>query len=282
MKRVLVTGAAGALGQVLRGRLPAHLAAQAPAQGWRFRFSDLAEMAPATEAERLSGSEFMRCDLADAAAVFALLEGIDAVVHLGGRSTEGAWGDLVAANLVGAINLYEAARQQRTDRVLFASSNHAVGLYRRSDYIDHAAPARPDSRYGVTKAFGEDLAWLYAHKHRVKSLCLRIGSCVERPHNARMLSTWLSYGDLLRLVTMGLLADYRYDIVYGVSANRRAWWDNRRALELGFRPEDDAEAFAAELNEHVSPSEIAEAFQGGNFAAVEFEGDPHALPSLYR
>ena len=277
MKRVLITGAAGTLGRVLRERLPAHLAAQAPGQEWRFRFSDLAEMAPATAAERRQGCDFMRCDLADAQAVHALLEDVHAVVHLGGRSTESGWNELIASNLVGVINLYEAARRRGSERVLLASSNHAIGLYRRSERLDHRSAARPDSRYGVCKAFGEDLAFLYAHKHRVSSLCMRIGSCVEQPHNARMLASWLSYGDLLRLVTMGLMADYRYEIVYGVSANRRAWWDNRRAQELGYRPEDDAEAYAAELQHAVSASAVAETFQGGHFAAEEFEGDIDAI-----
>jgi uronate dehydrogenase len=289
MKRLLVTGAAGALGRVLRERLPAHLAALAAqplanptpnaalGSGWRLRFSDLAEMAPSSDAERQSGTEFVRCDLADAAATRALHEGVDAVVHLGGRSVEGSWGELVQANLVGVINVYEAARAQGTDRVIFASSNHAIGLYPRTARIDHLASPRPDSRYGLTKAFGEDVAWLYAHKHRVRSLCLRIGSCVEKPSNARMLATWLSYGDLLRLVTMGLQADYRYDVVYGVSANRDGWWDNRRAFELGYRPQDDASLYAAELAEVRSSSAVAEAFQGGHFAAHEFEGEPKLL-----
>jgi uronate dehydrogenase len=282
MKRVLVTGAAGALGRVLRERLPAHLAAQLPAQApgaaWCFRFSDRAEMAPATPAETAAGSELVRCDLAQAADVRALLQGVHAVVHLGGRATEAPWAELISANLVGLINLYEAARVQGTERVLFASSNHAAGLYRRSQPIDHTAGARPDSRYGVTKAFGEDLAWLYAHKHGVKSLCLRIGSCAERPRNARMLATWLSYGDLLRLVAMGLVADYQHDIVYGVSANRAAWWDNRRAFALGYQPQDDAEAYADEVRGVVSASPVAEIFQGGHFAADEFEGDADLIP----
>ncbi len=278
MKRVLVTGAAGALGRVLRDRLPGHLATHEPGTAWCLRWSDLAEMAPLSPQEAAAGCELVRCDLADAAAVHALLDGVDAVVHLGGYSVEGPWSTLLGANIVGLINLYEAARVQGTGRVLFASSNHAIGLYRRSERIDHRAGARPDSRYGVTKAFGEDLAWLYAHKHRVASLCLRIGSCVEKPRNARMLATWLSHGDLLRLVTMGLVAEYRYEIVYGVSANRDGWWDNRRAIELGYRPEDDASRFDDELRGVLSASPVAEAFQGGNFAAEEFEGDADALP----
>lgn len=271
MQRVLLTGAAGALGRVLRERLPAQLAQQHPDILWQWRFSDLADMAALTAEEDDAGGELVRCDLADAPAVNRLLHGVDAVVHMGGFSVEGAWSTLLRANIVGTIHLYEAARTAGVERVVFASSNHAIGLYRRSQRIDHLASPRPDSRYGVTKAFGEDLAWLYAHKHRVKSLCLRIGSCVEQPRNARMLSTWLSYGDLLRLVTVGLVADYRYDIVYGVSANRGSWWDNRRAHELGYAPQDDASAWAAELQDVQGASALADQFQGGHFAAEEFD-----------
>jgi uronate dehydrogenase len=275
-QRVLLTGAAGQLGRVLREGLPAQLAAAHPGTAWHWRLSDRTEMAPLSAAEQAAGTELAPCDLADAPAVTALLHGIDAVVHMGGFSVEGPWPTLASANLLGPIHLYEAARAAGTQRIVFASSNHAIGLYRRDERIDHRASPRPDSRYGLTKAFGEDLAWLYAHKHRVRSLCLRIGSCVEKPRNARMLSTWLSHGDLLRLVSVGLVADYRFEIVYGVSANRRSWWDNRRAFELGYRPQDDAEVYAAELQQKLSDSAIAEAFQGGHFAADEFESDWHA------
>lgn len=271
-RRVLLTGAAGQLGRLLRERLPAHLARTHSDTTWRWRFSDLAEMAPLSAAESTAGSELVRCDLADASAVNQLLQGVDAVIHMGGFSVEGPWSTLLSANIVGLINLYEAARGAGTERVVFASSNHAIGFYRRGQRIDHLASPRPDSRYGVTKAFGEDLAWLYAHKHRVKSLCLRIGSCVEQPRNARMLSTWLSYGDLLRLVTVGLVADYRYDIVYGVSANRDNWWDNRRAQALGYTPQDDASVWAGDLQGVAGASPLADEFQGGHFAADEFDG----------
>jgi uronate dehydrogenase len=278
-QRILLTGAAGALGRVLRERLPAQLAQQHPDTLWQWRFSDLAEMTPLTAEEDDAGCELVRCDLADAPAVNLLLRGVDAVIHMGGFSVEGPWDTLLSANVVGLINLYEAARVAGTERVVFASSNHAIGFYRRGQRIDHLSSPRPDSRYGLTKAFGEDLAWLYAHKHRVRSLCLRIGSCVEKPRNARMLSTWLSHGDLLRLVTVGLKADYRYDIVYGVSANRDSWWDNRRAHELGYAPQDDASAWTAELRGVTSASAVAEQFHGGNFAAEEFdENDTRHIP----
>jgi uronate dehydrogenase len=277
-RRVLVTGAAGQLGQVLRHRLAQHLSAKHAALGsWRLRWSDRSEMTPLSPQEESEGHDLVRCDLTDAAAVNALLDGVDAVVHLGGQSVEADWDALLKANFLGLINLYEAARQRGTDRVLFASSNHAIGLYRREQCLDHTSSPRPDSRYGVSKAFGEDLAWLYAHKHRVRGFCMRIGSCTAEPRNARMLSTWLSHDDLLRLVATGLVADYRHEIVYGVSANRDSWWDNSRAYALGYSPKDDASAWDQALGGITSDNPITEAFQGGNFAAVEFEGDPHSV-----
>jgi uronate dehydrogenase len=273
-QRVVVTGAAGELGGVLRAHLAAHLGAEHARRGpWQMVFSDRAEMAPLLPHEAAAGHRLQRCDLTDAAAVQALLHGAHAVVHLGGFSVEGDWPTLLAANVQGVVNLYEAARRNGVDRVLFASSNHAIGLYRRGERLDETSQPRPDSRYGVTKAFGENLAYLYAHKHRVRSWCMRIGSCTPEPKNARALSTWLSHGDLLRLVATGLVADYRHEIVYGVSANRDSWWDNRRAMQLGYAPQDDAAAWADRLREKRSSDPIAEAFQGGHFAAAEHEGE---------
>jgi uronate dehydrogenase len=238
------------------------------------RLSDIAAMEPAR-----AGEEVVTCDLADADAVDALCEGVDAILHLGGCSTEAPWPVIMAANISGAANLWEAARRHRVDRILFASSNHAIGLYRRTDRIDHAARTRPDSRYGVSKVFGEAVAELYAAKHGVRGFSIRIGSCFPEPVDARMLSTWLSPADFIRLVEVGLTADYRYEIVYGVSANtRNSWWDNANALRLGYAPQDDAERFAGKVGHILAGDPAADLFQGGGYVAVEFEGDRNELP----
>jgi len=265
VSRILVTGAAGALGRQVRSRLAGRYSL--------IRSSDIVAMDPAG-----LGEETVVADLADAAAVAGICEGIDAIVHLGGQSVEGSWEQVIAANLIGLINLYEGARQAGVQRVLFASSNHAIGFHRRSERIDHTAPARPDTRYGFSKAFGEDLACLYAYKYGIKGLSLRIGSCFPKPTNRRMLSTWLSYADFVRLVEVGLTADYVNEIVYGVSANSRSWWDNANAYRLGYAPEDNAEAYAAEVEHIVSDDPIEEAFQGGSYTSPEFIGDPARVP----
>jgi uronate dehydrogenase len=259
IERVLITGAAGALGRVLR----AHLRGRYPL----LRLSDIAPMDPAGP-----GEEVVPADLADAPAIDRLLEGIQAVVHLGGHSVEGSWEQILRANVVGLVNLYEAARKAGTERVLFASSNHAVGFHRRWPRTDHTAAPKPDSRYGVSKAFGEILALYYANKHGIKGFCMRIGSARAEPVDERQLSTWQSYPDFCRLVDVGLTAWYRYEIVYGVSANTRSFWDNSNAERLGYRPEDDAEAWASKLEGVKSPHLVDELHVGGPFCSVDFTG----------
>jgi uronate dehydrogenase len=263
--RLLITGAAGQLGKLarerLRGRYPA------------LRLSDIGDMAPAG-----AGEEIVPCNLADPFAVAALCESVDAILHLGGRSTEGDWPTILAANVQGAINLWEAARRAGTGRILFASSNHAIGLYRRTETIDHHDRMRPDSRYGVSKVFGESLAELYAVKHGLRGFSIRIGSCFPEPVDARMLSTWLSPDDFIRLVEVGLHADYVYEVVYGVSANTRGgWWDNTNAFRLGYAPQDDSERFAEKVGHLRFDHPAAELTHGGTYVSAEFEGGDNAV-----
>jgi uronate dehydrogenase len=259
MKRLLLTGAAGGLGKVLRTGLIG--SAEIIRLSSR---SHIGELAP--------HEEHVRADLADAAAVDRMLEGVDAVVHMGGQSVEASWDVVIASNIVGCINLYEAARKAGTQRIIFASSNHAIGMYPRDRRLDHNSPPRPDSRYGLSKAFGEDLACFYAYKYGLSSLCIRIGSSFPEPKSRRMLSTWQSYDDITRQIRAGLTAEYLFEIVYGVSANTRSWWDNGNALRLGYRPEDDSERFAAKVGAIGDGDPVSDALQGGAFAGREYEG----------
>jgi uronate dehydrogenase len=240
MKRVLMTGAGGRIGRVMR----THLAGRFE----RFVLSDIVDLGSAAP-----GEEIVTCDLTDAPGLMRLCEGIDGIIHFGGCPGEEGWDEILPANIIGMINLFEAARVQGVDRVLFASSNHAIGLYRRTERLDHRSPPRPDGRYGVSKAFGEDLAYAYAYKYGVRGFCMRIGTFGAKPGNMRTLSTWLSHDDMARLVMTGLTADYRHAIVYGVSRNTRSWWDNALAYELGYDPQDDAEHHAAGLPQPEGP-----------------------------
>ena len=258
--RILITGAAGSLGRSLRQSLAGKYQL--------VRLSDLAGMDPAGK-----GEETVQCDLIDADKVAAICVGIDAIVHLGGQSVEGPLERVVHSNILGLLNLYEGARKAKVERVLFASSNHAIGFWKRTDKIDHTAVCKPDSRYGLSKAFGEDVSRFYAYKHGIRGFNMRIGSCFPKPENRRMLSTWLSFADFSRLVTVGLEAEYVYEIVYGVSKNTRNWWDNSNATRLGYKPQDDSEQFAAEVGHINFPDPLDEALQGGQYVSPDFTGN---------
>ncbi len=254
--RLLLTGAAGGLGRVLRPRLKAHCAV--------LRLSDIAALGAATD-----GEEIMPAALEDAAAMHALLDGVDAVVHLGGVSVEGPFAPILQANIVGAYNLYEAARRQRVRRIVFASSNHVTGFYRQDEVIDATMPVRPDGYYGLSKAFGENLAQFYFDRHGVETVSIRIGSSFPEPADRRMLATWLSHDDLERLVVASLRAPVvGHSIVYGVSDNTATWWDNTPARHLGYRPQDSSEPFRADREARQPVLDLADPavrYQGGGF-----------------
>jgi uronate dehydrogenase len=257
--RLLLTGAAGGLGRELRPRLRVRSSL--------LRVSDIAAMDAAT-----SGEEVVQAALEDRAAVHALLRGIDAVVHLGGISTEQPFDAILQANIVGAYNLYEAARQHRVQRIVFASSNHVTGFYRQDEVIDATMPVRPDGYYGLSKAFGEDLSRFYFDRYGIETVCLRIGSSFPEPRDRRMLATWLSYDDLERLVVASLTAPVvGHSIVFGMSDNTTTWWDNTPARHIGYRPQDSSEPFRA-AKEAAEPTldrkDPAVIYQGGAFVRM--------------
>jgi uronate dehydrogenase len=263
MQRVLLTGAAGGVGRRLRRLLP-------PVYP-EVRLTDIAKPPDLAPSET-----FLAADLADLAQVEAVVDGVDGIVHLGGHSVEGPWETILQANIVGCYNLFEAARRKGVKRIVFASSNHTVGFYPRHRRIGTDVPVRPDSRYGVSKAFGEALGALYADKHGLRVLCLRIGNVADVPADHRRLAIWLSPEDLLQLIRIGLEhPDLRYEIFYGASRNERAWWDNARASAYGYRPAGRAEdhrdaALAAEAGR--APDPVGDFFQGGPFCSDEFDG----------
>ena len=255
MERVLITGAAGDIG----GRLRETLRGVYP----QLRLSDIR---PLEEAG--AGEEVERTDLTRLAAVEELCQGVDGIVHLGGMSTEASWEVIRNVNITGTYNLFEAARRQGVKRIVFATSNHAVGYYRRDQVIDHDVVVRPDSRYGLSKAFGEALGALYADKYGLGVLCIRIGNVNDRPIDKRRLAIWISPRDLTQLVRIGLeRPDLGYEIVYGVSDNDRSWYDNSNAFRLGYQPEDRAEAFAEAVlvaEPATDPEDPGERYQGGH------------------
>ena len=242
LKRLLITGAAGALGSHCRRHL-GHIAET-------IRVSDIADLGAAAVHE-----EIVQADLSDRGAVASLVEGCDGILHFGGKATEGEWSVVRDANIEGMYNLYEAARQSGCRRIFYASSIHAVGYHSVIGSLDETISIRPDTLYGVSKAFGEALARFYFEKFGIETACVRIASCQPQPQNHRMLATWLSYDDLVRLVervfTVPVLG---CPILFGVSANDRRWADNSAANFLGWKPQDNAEThFPRLIAEHGEP-----------------------------
>jgi len=256
-QRLLLTGAAGYLGRMMRPRLKTYCDT--------LRVSHRSDkIDPAGPGEELAIAE-----LGDKAAVFAMAEGVDAIVHLGGVSTEQTWEAILDGNIVGMVNLYEAARHHGVRRIVFASSNHVTGFYRQDEVISPRDPVRPDGFYGLSKAFGENLAQLYWDRHGIETVSIRIGSSLPEPTTRRMLATWLSLDDTERLIVAGLTAPVvRHTVVYGMSDNANSWWDNTSARHLGYRPQDRSEAFRHQV-ESAQPvldrNDPAVIHQGGKF-----------------
>ena len=255
-ERLLLTGAAGGLGKVLRERLKPFTRV--------LRISDREDLGATRE-----GEEVALCDLGDRAGVLRLLQGVDAVAHFGGISVEGAFDPILQSNIAGVYNLYEAVRRNGVKRVVFASSNHVTGFYKQSETIDADDPVRPDGLYGVSKAFGENLSRFYFDRYGIETVCLRIGSSFPKAKDRRMLSTFLSYDDLVELVRCSLFAPrVGHTIAFGMSNNSRVWWDNSKAAHLGFQPRDSADAQRARVESEappLDPSDPAAIYQGGAF-----------------
>jgi uronate dehydrogenase len=263
MKTILITGAAGDVGSHLRREL---------AGKYNLLLSDIKPIKALAAGEKSAPG-----DVAKMSDMLRVTRGVDAIVHLGGFSVEGPWEMILRANIVGCYNLFEAARRNGVKRVLFASSNHATGFYKRDEKIDHRVYPKPDSRYGVSKAFGEQIGSLYADKYGLEVFCMRIGNVTVAPPDKRRLSNWISPRDFARLVSVGIdNPNVSFEIVYGVSDNKRSWYDNANAHRLGYQPQDDAERYAAEVLAKEKPGDPrAEMYQGGNFVFAEIGGDPN-------
>ncbi len=272
-RTVLLTGAAGGVGTLMRGLLPGY--------GYTLRPFDVVPVNQADQAGQDGELEAITADLADKDALREAVRGVDAVIHLAGISLESTFEKILKANIEGTYNLYEAAREAGVPRVIFASSNHAVG-YTPSPQGAYPLPAdallsvdtphRPDTFYGLSKSFGEDLAQLYWDRHGIETVSIRIGSCFPEPANVRMLSIWMSPADGARLFHAALTAEnVGHTVVYGSSANTRLWWDLSSARALGYAPQDDSEPFAAALLDgkaELDPNDPAEANLGGHFCTT--------------
>jgi uronate dehydrogenase len=267
---VLLTGAAGRIGTVLRGGLPE--------RGWALRSLDVVPIVDARP-----GEEHVVADVTDRAAMAEAVSGAAAVVHLGGVSGESTWAAVSHANIDGTQCVLEAARRAGVPRVVLASSNHATGftprppsgLLREDDGL-----ARPDTYYGVSKVAMEALGSLYADRYGLDVVCLRIGTAAPEPTATRHLATWLSPGDQVSLVDAALRAPSPgFAVVWGVSANTRGWWDLSAARALGYEPADDAEGYAAALvaaHGEPDPADPVHARVGGEFTLPQYDAEVDA------
>jgi uronate dehydrogenase len=260
--RVLVTGAAGSIGRVVT-------------IGLIDRGHEVVGLDRLPAPEGYDGP-WHTADCADADAVADVFDAqpLDAVVHLAGDPGESSLPDSLTSHVVTTAALLDAMLDHDIDRIVYASSNHAVGRTPRrsldSGVISVDARPRPDTFYGVGKVAAEALLSLYADRHGIDAVACRIGSFLPQPESVRNLSTWLSHDDCVRMVEAGLTAAAPgFAVLYGISANTRAWWDLAPGRALGYDPQDDAEEFVAQ----ISPSaddDIEATCVGGAFATDAF------------
>ena len=268
---VLLTGASGALGR----RVAAYLAGL----GWPLRLTDIAPFPDALP----DGAAFTAADLNDGVALLRLAEGCGTVLHLGGIATAQPFEDVLGPNIRGVYHVYEAARREGA-RVVFASSNHSIGFHERSTVLDAGCGFRPDSFYGLSKAYGELMGRLYWDKHGVENVNIRIGSCFPEPVDDRMLATWLSYADLNRLMERCTLAGpVGHSVVWGASANAgMTWWRRDQRARVGWTPEDSADRFAGQLAGKASGNAVTERYQGGAYCVAGYSRDAPSPADLFK
>jgi uronate dehydrogenase len=260
--RVLVTGAAGSIGTIL---LP----------GLTARGHEVIGLDRSTAPDG-SDTAWYAVDCTDPDAVEAVFAdlartgGIEGVVHLAGIPTEASLTDELDSHVVSTGALLDAMVRHGVDRIVYASSNHAVGRTPRTDLLTTDVRPRPDTFYGVAKVAAEALLSLYVDRHGIDAVALRIGSFLAQPETKRGLSTWLSHDDAVRMVDAALTTPAPgYAVVYGISANSRAWWDLEPGRALGYHPEDDAEAYAADVPDRPE-DEVEAGHVGGPFVTEKF------------
>jgi uronate dehydrogenase len=270
-KPVLLTGAAGNLGRMLAKELSA--------AGHALRLTDIVPFPDPLP----DGARFVRADLNEALALVRQAEGCGTILHFGGVSVEKPFEEVLGPNLRGLYHVYEAARREGA-RVVFASSNHSIGFHERpkgnAAKLDADCAFRPDGYYGLSKAYGELMGRMYWDKHGVENVNVRIGSCFPKPINARMLSTWLSYGDLARMMIRCIEAPSTgHSVIWGASNNPATFWAEDHRERLGWAPQDSSEAFRAEVGHIVSDDPVEERYQGGGYCSIEYSRKGGFSPS---
>ncbi|MGH1563457.1 NAD-dependent epimerase/dehydratase family protein [Mumia sp. DW29H23] len=256
--RVLVTGSSGAIGRTVVSGLFS--------RGHTLRGIDVLE--PERGLAALLPLGAFIGDVTDPVVAADAVSGVDAVVHLAGNPSEAPLPEALASHALTTASLLDAMLSHEVRRIVYASSNHAVGLVPRGEVLRTDVLPRPDTFYGVGKVAAEGLLSLYADRFGIEAVALRIGSFLPEPTTRRQLATWLSYGDAVRLVDAALTGPVDgFTPVYGISANTRAWWDLEPGRRLGYEPRDDAEAYAGRIGEREE-DEAEGAYVGGPFAVM--------------
>ncbi len=260
--RVLVTGAAGSIGSVL-------------CSGLVDRGHRVFGLDRVPEPQGFTGDWFT-ADCADPDAVEAVFAatarsgGVEAVVHLAGIPNEASLPEELGSHVVTTAALLDAMVRHGVSRMVYASSNHAVGRTPRAERLTVDVRPRPDTFYGVAKVAAEALLSLYVDRHGIDAVATRIGSFLPQPETVRGLSTWLSHDDAVRMFEACLTTpDPGYAVIYGVSANTRGWWDLEPGRRLGYHPQDDAERFADQVPAESARDEAEAAYVGGPFATEQ-------------
>ncbi|RLJ51691.1 uronate dehydrogenase [Litoreibacter meonggei] len=272
MKKIVLTGAAGNLGKVLRGPLAAMCD--------ELLSTDIAE----SVGDLIENETFVQADLAKMDDIRPLLEGADMVVHFGALVDEVPFEEIWGPNFVGSYNIWQSAKEHGVRRVIYASSIHVMGMYPKTVAITPDMPHRPDTYYGLAKCFTEDLGRMFWEKEGLESVHIRILTATSRPGNARALGTWLSPDDLVQLVTRAIDTPVvGCTVVYGVSNNDRSPVDNSSASHLGYRPKDNAEEYATETLADTPPADLNDlglTCHGGPFASAKLGESPMALMGI--
>ena len=266
IKKILLTGAGGRLASQLRAPL-SNLCDQLLSTDLKEDIGDL-----------FKNEKFVRSDLSNYNEICDLVQGSTIICHFGAIVDEVPFEQLLGPNIIGSYNIWESAKNYNVKRVIYASSIHAVGMYSKTETLLPSKAHNPDSFYGLSKCFSEDLAKMYFEKNGIESVCLRIASCIPFPTSARSLSTWLSYEDLILLVTRCIDTPYiGFSVIYGVSNNNRKNINNIESSHIGFYPKDNAEDFSKKILQDNLSDELSDKgnqLHGGPFASTELGVSP--------
>lgn len=261
--RIVLTGASGRLGSYLREPL-----------------SKITKKLVSTDKDdigkTLHNEVFKKLNIKNFKEVNKILKKTDLIIHFGAYSNEGPFREILESNILGTYNIWKSAKRNKIKRIIFASSIHSVGMYRANETINHKVMHKPDTFYGLSKCFGENLAQMYWDKCGIECLTIRILSCAKVT-SKRSLSTWLSYDDLIRIVIQSTkIKKLGFEIIYGVSNNKRLNVDNTNATrKLKINIKDNAEKFLNKLEQKldIKKDKPGDQYLGGPFSIAKLESD---------